>query len=172
MFTWLKNLLHREQTSKKEKLFSGLIAFAYIFFVGFRGNMMDDKSSIFYNSLIKPDITPPGWVFPFVWTALFFLIGLSGYQVWNFYENNWMRKIFTGLYFVNGLLIYLWPYLFFTQQSLGNALYAIIAIIIVVELMILAAFKTNHRAAYMLIPYFLWVLFATYLNITLVVLNT
>ncbi|MCK5616883.1 tryptophan-rich sensory protein [Candidatus Pacearchaeota archaeon] len=171
MFTWLKNLLNREQTSKKEKLFSGLIAFAFIFFVGFRGNIMDEKGSVFYDSLIRPDITPPTWIFPFVWTTLFVLIGLAGYHVWNFYENDRMRKIFTGLYFVNGLLIYLWPYLFFTQQAIGGALYAIIGMIIVAELMILAAFKTNHKAAYLLIPYLLWILFATYLNISFLVLN-
>ncbi len=171
MLTWLKNLLNREQTSKKEKLFSGLIAFAFIFFVGFRGNIMDEKGSAFYDTLIKPNITPPEWIVPFVWTTLFVLIGLAGYHVWNFYENDRMRKIFTGLYFVNGLLIYLWPYLLFTQQSIGGALYAIIGMIIVAELMILSAFKANHKAAYLLMPYLLWILFATYLNISFLVLN-
>lgn len=172
MFNWLQQLFHREQTSKKEKIISSLLFFAYIFTLGYRGNVMGEEEQLFYQSLMKPDFTPPEWVFPFVWTALFVLIGLAGYYVWNFYISDRLRKWFAGLYAINGLLIYLWPHAFFTLQSLHGALYAIIGLIIVVELMILIAFKTNHKAAYMLIPYLLWLLFATYLNISFLALNT
>ena len=171
MFNWLQKLFHREQTSKKEKLISATIFFIYIFALGYRGNIIDMQGKAFYESLMKPAATPPEWLFPFIWTALFVLIGLSAYYVWNFYQSNQMRKWFAGLYFVNGLLIYLWPYMFFAQQSISGALYAIIALIIVVELMILAAFKTNHKAAYMLLPYLLWILYATYLNTNFLILN-
>jgi len=171
MFDWLRHLFHREQTSKKEKLISGLIFFTYIFLMGFRGNMMQGDEWTFYESLLKPGFTPPGWVFPFVWTTIFVLIGLAGYHTWNFYKSNQLRKIFAGLYAINGILVYLWPYVFFTQQSISGALYVIIGLIIVIELMILTAFKNNHKAAYMLIPYLLWVLFATYLNTTFLILN-
>ena len=172
MFTWLKNLFHREQTSKKEKIISSLIFFFYIFFVGFAGGGMDERTQAFYDSLVKPSLTPPGWIFPVVWTALFVLIGLAGYYVWNDYKSDWYRKIFAALYVLNGILIYLWSYVFFEQQAITGALYVIVAMIILIEIMILVAFKTNHKAAYMLIPYFLWVLFATYLNTTLIVLNS
>jgi len=171
MFNWLQNLFHREQTSKKEKMISGFIAFVYIFALGYRGNIMDEQGKAFYDALMKPAATPPDWLFPFVWTALFVLIGLAGYYVWNFYENDRARKWFAGLYFVNGLLIFLWPYSFFTLHSVASALYVIIALIIVIESMILLAFKTNHKAAYLLAPYLLWVLFATYMNINILVLN-
>ena len=171
MFNWLQTLFLREQTTKKEKIISGLLAFVYIFALGYRGNIMDASSKAFYETLMKPTVTPPEWLFPFVWTTLFVLIGLAGYHVWNFFENDRARKWFAALYFVNGLLIYLWPYLFFTRHSISGALYAIVALIIVIEVMILMAFKTNHKAAYMLVPYLLWVLFATYLNISMLVLN-
>lgn len=171
MFNWLKNLLHKEQTSKKEKIISGGIFFIYIFATGFGGNMMQGKTMEFYNSLMKPSLTPPNWVFPIVWTILFFLIGLSAYLVWNYFKSDMMRKIFTFLYFANGILIYLWPRMFFVNQSLSGGLYVIIGIIIVAELMILTAFRTNQKAAFMLLPYLLWVLFATYLNTSIIALN-
>ena len=171
MFDWLKRLFHREQTSKKERVISAFLFFVYIFLVGFRGNIMGGEERTFYETLMKPTATPPDWLFPFVWTAIFVLIGLSGYHAWNFYKSDRLRKIFAGLYVINGLLIYLWPYMFFTQQSINGALYVIIGLIIVAELMILTAFKTNHKSAYLLLPYLLWILYATYLNTNFLILN-
>jgi translocator protein len=171
MFNWLKQLFHKEQTSKKEKMISGLISFIYIFALGFAGGGMDDRTKAFYNTLMKPNLNPPNWVFPIVWTILFALIGLTGYYIWNFYKSDLYRKIFAALYAVNGIFVYLWSYVFFEKQNISGALYVIVAMIILIELMILTALKTNHRASYLLIPYFLWVLFATYLNTTLITLN-
>jgi len=171
MFKWLSNLFHRPQTSKMEKWISSGIAFFYIFGLGYAGGGMDTKTMAFYQTLIKPAFTPPKWVFPIAWTILFVLIGLSGYYVWNYYLNDRLRKWFAGLYAINGLLVFLWSYLFFGQQSITGGLYVIVAMIIVIESMILVAFKSNVKAAYLLMPYFLWVLFATYLNISIVALN-
>jgi len=172
MFTWLKNLFHKDQTTKKEKIISGFIFFFYIFALGFAGGGMNEKTAGFYNSLAKPSLTPPSWVFPIAWTILFALIGLAGYYVWNYFQSDRYRKIFSALYAVNGFLVYLWSEVFFKMQDITGALYVIVAMIILIEVMILVAFKTNHKAAYMLMPYLLWVLFATYLNTTLIVLNS
>ncbi len=132
---------------------------------------MDGKERVFYETLMKPSAILPEWLTPFIWTSVFVLIGLSAYHVWNFYKSDHLRKIFVGLYVINGLLIYLWPHMFFAQQSISGALYVIIGLIIVIELMVLTAFKANHKAAYMLIPYLLWVLYMTYLNANFLILN-
>lgn len=171
MLNWLKKLFHKEQTSKKEKIISASVAFLYIFALGYRGNIVDGESRAFYEALIKPLATPPDWLLPFVWTAIFVLIGFAGYYVWNFYKSDRYRKIFAGLYFVNGLMVYAWPHVFFVKQNISTALYVVIGLIILAELMILSAFKTNHKAAYMLLPYLLWILFATYLNTSFILLN-
>lgn len=133
---------------------------------------MNAMQNSFYASLIKPEGTPPNWVFPIVWTVLFILIGLSAYYVWNHYKDELYRKIFVGLYAVNGLLVFLWPYLFFAKNNITGALYMILVLIVIIELMILAAFRVNHKSAYLLIPYLLWVFFATYLNTSFIVLNS
>lgn len=171
MFNFLRNLFHHEQTSKKEKLISALVFFFYIFFMGYAGGDISGNIGSFYGSLTKPSLTPPNWVFPIVWTILFVLIGLAGYYVWNFYENSLYRKIFAALYAINGILVYLWPYIFFQKQLITTALYVIIGLIIVIELMIITAFNVNRKAAYILMPYLLWVLFAMYLNTSIIVLN-
>ncbi len=170
MFNLIKKLFHREQeTSKKERLFSSLVLFAYIFGLGYAGSSRSPGS--FYQALIKPELAPPNWVFSVVWTVLFVLIGLSGYYVWNHYKDEFYRKVFIGLYIVNGLLVYSWSYVFFTSQSIANALYVMVGLIIVVELMILTAFKVNRKSAYLIMPYLAWILFATYLNVSMVALN-
>jgi len=171
MFQWLTKLFHRPETSKKEKWISGIVSTVYIFGLGMLGGRMDPNTQAFYDALQKPSLNPPSWVFPIAWTILFTLIAWAGYQAWNYFATDRLRKIFAFLYAVNGILVYLWSFVFFERQSTLNALYVIVAMVIVIELMILTAFKSNHKAAYALLPYFLWVLFATYLNISIVALN-
>lgn len=171
MFERLKKFLHVEQTTKREKLISAFIFFGFIFLAGYGGSVMNGKEMGFYDALTKPAAAPPSWIFPFIWTAIFVLIGLAGYYIWNFYESEKYRKLFVGLYAVNGVLIYLWPQLFFVKESLAGALYTIVGLLIVAEIMILVAFKTNHKAAYLLMPYLGWLLFAAYLNISILTLN-
>lgn len=171
MLNWLKKILHREQTTKKEKIISGIISFVYVFSLGYAGNIWTPERRAFYDSLIKPEITPDDTVFTIVWLALFIMIAWSGYFAWNHYKDEKFRKIFIGLFAINGFLIYLWPNVFFAQQNITTALYLIIGMIVIAELMILAAFRVNQKSAYLLIPYLGWLFFATYLNTAFVVLN-
>jgi benzodiazapine receptor len=169
MFQWLKNLFARTQTtSKKEKILSSIISFGYIFLLGYGGSSRPDA---FYAALKKPAAVPPNWVFPIAWTILFVLIGLAGFYVWNHYESNFKRKLFAFFYAINGILVYLWSYLFFGLHDINTPLYVIIGMIIVAELMIVTAFGTNRKAAYLLLPYLAWILFATYLNSSIILLN-
>lgn len=169
MFTFLRNLINKEKTTKKnEKIASGVFSFLYIFGLGY---LSSSQPGEWYEALIKPSVTPPNFVFPVVWAALFFLIGLSGYYAWNHYESNFKRKIFGLLYLANGIFVYLWSYFFFELHNIYNALYIIIGIIVVVELMIIIGFGNNKKSAYLLIPYLIWILFATYLNTTIIALN-
>lgn len=171
IINWIKSLLHHEQTTKKEKMVSGILFFGYIFILGYAGNQWNPTTRAFYDSLVKPEITPPNWTFSVVWLILFTCIALSGYYAWNHYEDEQKRKLFTLLYGLNGLLAFGWSYTFFGLQMIDKALYVIIGLIIVIELMILTAFKVNQKSAYLLLPYLGWVLFATYLNTAFVILN-
>jgi len=167
MFDWLKKWLHVEQTSKKEKIWSAVLASVYIFVIGWASPM----PMAWYATLQKPAANPPPWVFGVVWSTLFALIAISGYLVWNHYKTDVRRKFFTFLYLINGFLVFLWCYFFFALQNPINALFTCIGMLIVAELMIITAFYTNKRAAYLLLPYLGWLLFATYLNTAIIALN-
>jgi len=124
-----------------------------------------------YAGLAKPPFNPPTWVFAPVWTILYAMMGLSAYLV---YEKGPRRKdvrmalaVFAGQLVLNAL----WSIVFFgAQQILGAAV-----LIVVLWAMILATIRLFSRisraAAYLLVPYILWVSFATVLNISLYVLN-
>ncbi|MBN1258670.1 tryptophan-rich sensory protein [Candidatus Peregrinibacteria bacterium] len=167
MFNWLKKWFHVEQTSKKEKIVSAAIAFIYIFTLGWASPNPGEG----YQTIIKPAAVPPNWVFPVVWTILFILIALSGYLIWNHYATDKGRKAYTLFYLVNGFFVFLWSYFFFGLHNMASALYVCVALIILAELMIITAFYTNKKAAYLLLPYLGWLLFATYLNTAIIALN-
>lgn len=169
MLNWFKNIFSREQTSKNEKIISAVIAFIYVAGLGILGY---SKPDAWFEALNKPSAQPPDSLFAIIWLILFVLIAISGYYVWNNYKTKIRRNFFVVLYAINGVLVYLWSYLFLGQHNIISALFVMIGIVIVVELMILTAFSNKKSAAYFLIPYLIWVLYVTYLNATIFVLNS
>ena len=168
MFEFIKNLFHREQTSKQEKIISGILAFVYIFVMGMLGKAEPGE---WYANLIRPEITPPSQVFGIAWTILFVLLAASMYHMWNYYKNSAGRKWFTAFYVISGFLIYAWSDTFFMMHDMVTALFMILVMIILAEVMILIAFQNNKKSGYLLLPYLAWLLFALYLNTNLIILN-
>ncbi len=168
MLNWLKNIFSREQTTKKEKIISAIVAIVYVAGFGLLGY---SKPDTWFESLNKSAVQPPDILSAIVWLILFVLIAISGYYVWNHYKTKFRRNLFVALYAINGILICLWSYLFLGQHNIINALFVMIGMIIVAELMILVAFANKKSAAYFLMPYLAWILFATYLNASILVLN-
>ena len=122
-----------------------------------------------FNMLKKPFLSPPGFIFPIVWTILYSLMGYSSYLVneINDYYSNCCLKIYAINLFVN----LLWSPLFFGLNLRLFSLIWIIVLDLVVLYMILCFYKVNKKAAYLQIPYLIWCLFATYLNLMFYLLN-
>ncbi len=124
-----------------------------------------------YAGLAKPSFNPPNWVFGPVWTALYAMMGLAAYLV---YEKGRRRpevKKALTVFAIQLVLNALWSVVFFGgRQLLGG-----VVVIVLLWLMILVTIRLFSRiskaAAYLLIPYILWVSFASVLNISLFVLN-
>jgi len=113
---------------------------------------------------IKPSITPPGYVFPIVWNILFFLIALSFYfAIINSKDSKDKRKI-TGVFVTNFLLNILWSVLYFGIRNPLASFIEIIFLIASIALMILVTCKISKKSAYLLVPYLIWVCFASILN--------
>lgn len=124
-----------------------------------------------FKAVSKPPLTPPDWLFPVVWTALFILMGIASYLVWKSGGPSRMVRAALAVYAVQLAFNFFWSIIFF---DLGLYLFAF-AWLVVLWGLILAATVLFHRlspaAAYLMVPYLLWVAFAGYLNMGVYLLN-
>ncbi len=123
-----------------------------------------------YDRLNKPEFTPPGWLFGPVWTVLYMMIGVSLYLVWRKAEGDILRKAL-WLFFIHLVLNAGWSYVFFGLQSPPWALAEITILWISILLVIRLFYPIDKLAAFLLIPYLLWVTFAAALNYAIMILN-
>lgn len=116
-----------------------------------------------YASLNRPSFSPPNWVFGPVWTTLYVLLGISFFLIWK--ENpSKQRNLAIIIFTVQMLLNFAWSFIFFYFNFIGAALLEIILLWISIIAMIYLFYKIKPLAAYLNIPYLLWVSFATILN--------
>ncbi len=123
-----------------------------------------------YAVLNKPFFSPPNFVFGPVWTVLYILMGISLYLVISKKEKV-KRKNGINLFFIQLVLNILWSVIFFGMKNPALALIDILALWIAIVLTIKSFSKINKLAGKLLIPYFLWVSFASILNLAIVLLN-
>ena len=126
------------------------------------------NKSIDYNYLVNPPLSPPSYLFPIVWSILYLLIGASYYI---YRKNNNDDSLTIKLYYIQLILNYLWSIIFFTLKLRTLAVIWIIVLAITIIYLMIRFYKEERTSFYLLIPYILWVLFATYLNIGIVILN-
>lgn len=120
-------------------------------------------TSDFYSSINKPNFAPPGIVFPIVWSILYILMGISYYLIITSPDSKF-KKISIIVYFIQLILNVLWPLIFFKLRLFLLGFFWIITLIILVSYMIYSFFKVNKTAAYLQIPYLLWLIFASILS--------
>lgn len=125
-----------------------------------------------YTSLERPDFAPPNWVFGPVWTILFILMGVALFLVWDKVGKTAEAKPATVLFLIHLALNVLWSALFFGLQRLDMAFMEIMFLWGMIALLLTSFYRVDRRASYLLIPYFLWVTFATVLNQAFWLLNT
>jgi len=118
-------------------------------------------------TLPKPSFNPPNWVFAPVWTLLFFLMGISLYLIWN--EKQKGKNIQTAIlvFFQQLSLNVLWSALFFGMHNPALAFIEIIVLWFAILMTIFYFAKISKTAAWLLVPYILWVSFAAFLNFSI-----
>ncbi len=133
--------------------------------------------SEWYVGLNKPALNPPGWVFGPVWTTLYLLMGISSYLVFSKKylflkkKKKFKRKLALTFYFSQLALNFLWSFSFFYFESPLLALINIAVLFALIVPTIIYSYKVRKIAGYLLIPYILWVSFATYLTLMIFLLN-
>jgi translocator protein len=124
-----------------------------------------------YITLIKPSFNPPNYLFAPVWTLLYLLMGVSLYLILQSSKSN-LRKQALAIFFIQLTLNFCWSFLFFKFHWLGIAFIEIIFIWLSILTMIFIFKKLSETAAYLQLPYLLWVSFATLLSGSIWYLNT
>lgn len=126
------------------------------------------SQAIDYNSLEKPFLSPPSVAFPIVWTILYILMGVS-YGILK--SKGLTDKNIDLIYYLQLAVNALWPIAFFLLKWRLFAAIWIILLAILVIIMIIRFYKKEKIAGLLQIPYLIWTLFATYLNIAIYILN-
>ncbi len=154
------------------KIFKLALAIIICELAGVIGSFFTTPSiATWYKTLVRPFLAPPNWVFGPVWTTLFLMMGISLFLVWEKDRKSKIAKIALSVFALQLVLNTLWSILFF---GLHNPLLAFIEIIFL-WLAILASIilfsKISKPAAWLLVPYILWVSFASYLNFSFAMSN-
>ncbi len=156
----------------KKKLVYLVISVTLCLVIGFLASFATQSSvNDWYLTLNKPSFNPPNWIFAPVWTTLYILMGTAAGWVWG--KGFHHKYVKTGLYHFGFQLLLnaLWSIVFFGLKSPFYALWVIIALLIMLILTIKWFKVVSKLAAILLIPYLLWVCFATLLNYKIWELN-
>lgn len=124
-----------------------------------------------YATLNKPALNPPSWVFGPVWTTLYLLMGIAAFLVWRKWGKDPRVKAALAAYLLQLILNAIWSPIFFGLQAPGAAFVIIVLLWLAIVATIVKFYPIARMAAYLLIPYLLWVGFASYLNFSIWRLN-
>lgn len=122
-----------------------------------------------YQNINRPNLAPPGYIFPIVWTILYVLMGISSYLIHR--SNHKNKETALIIYYFQLLINFSWPIFFFNYQNFLLALAILFILNILVIILIKVTYSINHLASYLLIPYLIWILFALYLNFWIFIHN-
>ena len=135
------------------------------------GALLGGDFSGSYKLMYKPLLSPPGWVFPVVWTALYVLMGVASCQVWQSEASAPRKKRALILYAVQLGMNALWPLLFFRLSAYLAAFVWLLLLLLAVWLCAVSFRYIRKSAGSLLTPYLLWLCFALYLNLGVYLLN-
>ncbi len=140
--------------------------------VGLLSAISTKDSMDIYKDIILPPLSPPSFLFPMVWTILFILIGIASYVIWESTNVDIEKKktAFT-LYGLDLIVNFIWTIVFFNLRNYDFSVFIIIMLLLIIVANIFSFGSISKRAAWLLVPYLMWVSFATYLNIAIAVLN-
>ena len=134
------------------------------------GWLTRDGARLYGETIVKPPLSPPGIVFPIVWGLLFLLMGISAARIWLAPPSR-ARSRSLLLFAVQLAFNFFWSILFFNLQAFGRSFFWLMALWGLILWMILSFRRVDVPAAWLQVPYFLWVTFAAYLNLGVWMLN-
>lgn len=139
--------------------------------IGGISGFLTQNSAETFAILNKPPLSPPGWVFPVVWTLLYMLMGVASYLILSSGRDKQEINTALTIYGLQLFFNFFWSIIFFSFNQYLIAFIWLIVLWILIILTILKFEKVSSTAAYLLVPYIIWVSFAGYLNLAIYLLN-
>ena len=130
-----------------------------------RGNMT------IFETIAKPALTPPAWVFPVAWSILYILMGFASYRIAHAPKPTGYKNRTIILYAIQLFFNFVWSLLFFNMSAFGFALVWLCLMLAQILWLCIRAYFIDRVAFWCLIPYLLWTAFATYLNWQIYIMN-
>ena len=139
--------------------------------VGLTAGFLSREGTRVYQTIVsQPPLSPPGWLFPVVWTILYALMGISAARIWLAGDSP-EKKRSINLFITQLAVNFFWPLFFFNLQAFGFSIAWLIFLWVLVFLLILNNRKIEMPATWLLVPYLIWLTFDLYLNIGVYLLN-
>ncbi len=139
--------------------------------VGGLSALLTPNSREFYAALKKPPLAPPGFLFPIIWAVLFVLIGIASYLILRRgLEKDYVQDALK-YYAISLLLAFIWPLVFFRLGMLFGSFWVLLLLWLFTGILAAKFYRISHSAGILILPYWLWITFAGYLNLAVWLLN-
>ena len=148
-----------------------LIFVAIPLLVGGISALITMDSMQYFELLEKPPLSPPGWLFPVVWTVLYVLMGIASYLVVSSGAEPQVKIHALKVYFLQLAFNFLWSIFFFNLELYGFSFVWLLTLLFLIVISTVRFWRIDRRAGILMIPYILWVTFAGYLNLGIALLN-
>ncbi len=136
------------------------------------GSWLSGSGMVWYQTLKLPLLAPPGFIIGLVWTIIFILSTISALTVWNLQPKDWrLLSILALLFLVNAVLNVGWSYLFFYLHLIAASILEMVILDLTVLALIIYIWPVSELAGWLLMPYAVWVAFATYLAYQILLIN-
>ena len=124
-----------------------------------------------YRAINQPPLSPPGWIFPLVWSVLYVLMGEAAFRIQTSGRDAAQVKKAMRIYIIQLAVNLIWPIVFFKGQNYLGAFLVIVALWVAIFITLRRFSQIDETAGDLLVPYLLWVTFAAYLNLGVFLLN-
>ena len=148
-----------------------VVCIALPLIVGWISSLITQGSMEVFETINKPYLSPPGWVFPVVWTILYILMGIASYIVLTSGQSQYKIKMALAVYLIQLAFNFVWPIIFFNAQKYLLAFVWLIVLWVLILITTDLFGNISKTAGKLMIPYLLWVTFAGYLNYSIYMLN-
>ncbi|MDF2803668.1 MAG: TspO protein [Anaerocolumna sp.] len=156
---------------KKSHVQGAIISAGIAWLIGILSGLLSGNQGAVYQSIQLPPYSPPPWLFGVVWPILYILMGIGAYIIYISSASNQDKNIALITYALQLLVNFSWSIVFFRFQEFGWAVVVLALLMFLVALTLTFFYKINKIAAILIIPYFIWLLIAYYLNVGVFVLN-